>query len=40
MLPYSQIGYQKLTLRSHSSKEESKKGTKHKKLRDMILKEL
>ena len=38
MFSYSQIGYQKLILRNHTSKEESKKGTKHKKLRNMILK--
>ena len=28
ILPYSQIGYEKLTLRSHTSKEGNKKGTK------------
>ena len=36
---YSQIQYQKLTLRNHASIEELKKETKHKKLRNMILKE-
>ena len=30
MLPNSQIGYQKLILRNHTSKEGPKKGTKHK----------
>ena len=30
MLSYSQIEYQKLTLRNHTSKEEPKKGTKYK----------
>ena len=39
MLPDSKIGYQKLTLRNYTSKEEPKKGTKHKKLRSMVLKE-
>ena len=39
MLSYSQIEYQKLTLRNHTSKEEPKKGTKHKKLRNIILTE-
>ena len=37
MLSFSQIEYKKLTLRNHNSKEEPKKGTKHKKLRNMIL---
>ena len=39
MLSYSQIEYQKLTLRNHTSKEEPKIGTKNKKLRNMILKD-
>ena len=39
MLSYSQIEYQKLKLRNHASKEKPKKGTKHKKLRNIILKE-
>ena len=39
MLSHSQIEYQKFTLRNHTSKEEPKKGTKHKKQRNMILKE-
>ena len=30
MLTYSQIGYQKFALIKHTSKEEPKKGTKHK----------
>ena len=32
MLPNSQIGYQKLSLRNHTLKEEPKKGTIHQRI--------
>ena len=38
MLPYSQIGYQKLTIRNHTSKEKPKKGAKHQRTERQYIK--